>query len=561
MADIIYGCSIDADCGDGFICLGGWCVPDDDWGGGGGGDEPPLPGLGTFLQKRYTSNLAVTEEINVLDLLHEVIFPSSRLYLAQAENGKISIKNKKPSPYAYGTAAFTSHSTTLDVDNVAPWIDSADKLILIAPHTDRSEVKVVASAAYATNQNSITCSNTGGLLTTPNFSGYSAPSTPATSTITVNAATAATACTITIDGVQFDFLTTGSDTTESIAAYLAGTISSHPSLSRRFTVTYVPGDSDFILTATTGRITTDTSLTDTSAAPLADPVTAPTLASSGTATNFVAGEYAVAYSAINANGETLLSKYKLITITATQKIDVSGISLPGGATALRWYCSPTAGSNKLRFVVENTGGSFDITTLPRLSAALPQDRNTTGCEVMWISASFTDRLWPRSNLTSSNVVKGSFQWLLGTRENAVNRIDLKYRRANEDWRLVELRLRDEDHIEKTKKISKFEINGQAIDNDDQAYRIAAGALAEKRDADFFYRWQATRASLLLQEGDVVAVTDDGSGVVNLPVIIEQIEFDIPNSGIPFANLTARKYASTMYDDSIVERAIPVVPED
>lgn len=558
----VAACAIDADCPEGYECIGGRCVPAYGGGGGGGGSVPPLPGVGQYLQKRYTCNLAITEEINAIDLLHEVVFPSSRMFLAQSANGKIAMKNKKPSSYAYGTAQFTSGTTALDVDNVSPWINAGGGLVLIAPHTTRSEVRTVSTAAYATNQNSITCSNTGGLLTTPNFSGYSAPTTPATSTITVNAATAGTAVTLTIDGIVFSFTTSTGDTTVSIAAYLAGVISSHPSLSRRFTVAYTTGASALTLTARTGRITVTDRLNFTTSAPLTNPVTAPTLASSGTSTIFAAGQYAVAYSAINANGETLLSQYKTITITATQKITVSGISLPSGATAIRWYCSPTADSNKLRFVAENTGGTFDITTLPLLSAGLPPAVNTSGGEVMSIQASFSDRAdTARAGLSASNVIKAAFSWFLGNREKSVNRVDLKYRDAGQDWRLIELRLRDDTHIAKTKKISKFEVNGQAIDNTDQAYRIASGLLAEKRDSDFFYKWKATRRALLLQEGDVVAITDDGSGVVNLPVVIEQIEFDIPDGGIPKASFTARKYASTLYDDSIVERTIPIISEN
>ena len=559
MAEI--GCTIDADCPEGYICLGGQCVPDYiEGGGGGGGGEAPLPGIGAYLQRRYTSNLAITEQLNAADLLHEVIFPAARLYLTQSELGKIAIKNKKPTPYAYATAAVAA-STTVDVDNVSEWIGNVNNLILKTPHTNESEIREVTAAAYATDQNSITCSNTGGLLTTPNFSGYSAPSTPATSTFTVNSATAATACTVTVDGVVFEFTTSTGDTTDSIAAYLTGVISAHPALSRKFTVAYTAGASTLTLTARTGRLTVGTAFEFASDAPLANPTTAPTLGGSGTDTTFIAGDYAVAYSAINANGETLLSNYKVVTLTATQHIDVSTVSLPSGATALRWYCSPAAASNKLRFIAENNGASFDITTLPLLTAALPPDLNRTGAEIMRVNAVFSDRLEDRSDIAASNVLKATFNWLLGNREKSINRVDLKFRDASQDYRLVELRMTNDAHIAKTNKVSPLEVNGQAINNTDQAQRITAGILAEKRDADFFYEWRATRAALLLQEGDVVAITDDGSGVYNLPVIIESIKFDIPTAAMPFVDFVGRKYASNMYDDSIVERTIPVVSEE
>lgn len=195
-----------------------------------------------------------------------------------------------------------------------------------------------------------------------------------------------------------------------------------------------------------------------------------------------------------------------------------------------------------------------------MGAKRAPDLNTTGAEVMRVAAVYSDRAETRSGATRSNVIQASFQWLLGNRQKPINSIYLKYRDASQDWRLVELRLRDDAHIAKTKKLSKDEINGQAIDNTDQAYRIASGELAEKRDADFFYKWEATRAALLQQEGDVVAITDSGSGVYNLPVIIEEIEIDAEHASLPKAAFTARKYSSRLYDDSVVERTIPVVIE-
>lgn len=526
-------------------------------------ENPPpaqLPGLGRFLRRRYTSNVAITEQMPALDLLNDVIFVSSRLYMTQAANGKLSIKNKKPSPWGIGTDGFAASDTVINIDSVIDWIGNVDNWLLIAPHTNKSEIRRVVDAAYTTAQNSTTLTSTGGLFTIVGFSGCDGDATPATAKITVNAATPTTTCTIVLAGVEFTFITSASDTTESLASYIAGVIASHPSLYRRFQVSWVEGDSFVDLTAVFGTLTLDAGLEFTTPDPIADPTAAPTLASSGTSTTFLAGDYVVAYAWVNASGETILSPFKKITIAATKKIDVSTVTLPAGATSVKWFVSPTANSGKLRFIVENDGTGFSITTLPLLTAQLPPDLNRTGCEVMRVAAVFSDREEPRSSTSSSNVIRATFQWLLGNRTKSINRIDGKYRDASQDWRLVDLRLRDDAHIAKTKKVSALEINGQAIDNTDQAYRIFAGLLAEKRDADFFYKWKATREALLLQEADVVAITDRGSGVYNLPVIIEELEFDLAKAGLPSAAFTARKYASTLYDDSVVERTIPVIIE-
>lgn len=531
------------------------------------GDFPPdpfpppsqLPGLGRFLRKRYTCNTVVSEQMSALDLLHDVINLSSRQFFTQSASGKLGLKNKKPVPYAFGTEQFSAAETALDVDAVTDWIGDTDTLLLVAPHTTSSEIRTVTGAAYSSSQNSITFSSTGGLFTIVGFAGCDGASTPATASITVNSATASTACTITLESTVFAFTTASSgETTESIASYIAGVIATHPALYRRFDVSWVSGAHVVNLTAKFGTLTIDSGLTYTTSTPMADPSTAPTLsgASSG---SLAAGVYNVAYSAVNASGETLLSPFKAITLAANKKISVSTISLPSGATSLNWYVSPEADSTKLRYIANNNGTGFDITTLPALTAALPPDLNTSGCEVMKLSMAFSDRTTTRSAATRSNVLKASFSWFLGRREDTVNQIEMKYRDSADDWRLITLKLRDDASIAKVGATKSKEFNGQAIDNTDQAYRIAAGLLAERQDADFFYRWTATREALLLQEGDVVAITDDGSGVYNFPVIIEQIEMSV-EGGLPKATFTGRKYSSRLYDDSVVERTIPIVSE-
>jgi len=526
-------------------------------------ENPPqgqLPGLGTFVRRRYTSNITVNDEMGANDLLHNVIFVTSRHYLTQGANGAIALRNKKPVSYAFATEALSVDETAIDVDNVKDWIGNADNWLLISPHTTQSEIRRVTAAAYSTAANSLALSSTGGLFSITGFSGCDGASTPATGTISVTSASVVD-CTITVDTTTFAFRTSSGDTAESIASFIAGMIASHPQLCRRFSTAWESGDTQVVITPGIGTLTIDAGLDNASDAPLADPTTAPTLTAAGSG-SLAAGAYAVSYSYVDSSGnETLLSKYKEVTLTANQKIDVTAITpLPTGAASVNWYVSPVADSTKLRYIANNSGAAFSINSLPLLTAPLPPDLNRTGTEVMRVAAVFSDREEVRSAISRANVLAASYSWLLGNRSKAINRVDLKYRDASDDWRLIELRLRDDAHIAKTKKVSKLEVNGQGIDNTDQAYRIAAGLLAERRDADFFYKWEATREALLLQEGDVCAITDSGSGVINLPVMIEEIEIDAARGSLPTVNLTGRKYASTLYDDSIVERSISVVSE-
>lgn len=555
-----FSCALDSDCPDGYECVGGRCVPIIDGGGGGGTPPSVLPGLGRLLRPRFTSNLAVVEQMVAMDLINDVINVASRQYLTMSTEGKIALRNKKPAPYAFGTEQFSAAETGLDVDTITDWIGDTDTLLLVAPHTTSSEIANVTAADYPVAQNSIVFSSTGGIFTISGFSGCDGASTPATASITVTGVgTAPVSCSLTLEGITFEFITSSGDTTESIASYIAGVIATHPALFRRFDVSWVAGASVVNLTAKWGTLTIGTGLLNTTAAPVADPITAPTLAGSSGGT-LLAGAYAVAYSYINGNGETLISQYKVVTLSASQKIDVSAITLPAGVLSVNWYTVPEAASTKLRFIANNNGAAFSITTLPKLSAPLPAYVNATGCEVIKIKAVFTDRSETRTGLTSSNIFRASIEWSLGGSSDSVNRVDLKYRDSADDWRLVDLRIRDDENINKVKAVKNKEYNGQGIDNTDQAYRIASALLAEGRDGNFFFKWKAARTAMLLQEGDVVAITDDGSGVVNFPVIVEAMAFGMSRASRPEAQFTARKYASTLYDDCIVDRNISVVSE-
>lgn len=523
-------------------------------------ENPPpsaLPGLAGYLRPRYTSNVVVSEEVNILDLLNDVIFLSSRMFMSQGADGKIRLQNKKPVDFAYGTASFALGATSISVDDVSAWITNQKYFLLIAPHTNRSEVRVVTDANYPTTQNSVTLTGST-IFTISGFAGADGNNAPATASITVGAFTASTIYNITLDGIQIQMTPSISDTTSTIAGFIAGAIRGHPALYRRFQIVW-PGANVVNLTARFGTLELGTaSLEKTHPAPQASPTAAPTLTALASGT-LAAGDYKVAYAYRNSQGQTLLSPYKNITLTVNQKISVSAITPPAGCTVV-WYVVCEANSKKLRYHSENNGSAFEITSLPLLSAPLPPDLNRTGTEVMRIKAVFSDRGEVRSNIGSSNVLRGQFEWFLGNREDSVNRIDLKYRESAEDFRLKELRLRDDAHIARTKKILSKEKNGQAIDNYYQAVRIGTSLLAEAREADFFYKWDGTRKACLLEEFDVVAITDDGSGVINLPVSIEAIEINLSTAGLPSVNFTGRKFANVFYDDSPNDYTIPVVSE-
>jgi hypothetical protein len=536
-----------------------WHEPGDP---GGTFDPPPppeyaLPGLGGFVRPRYTCNLAVTEQMQLLDLFNDVLLPSFRGYITQGPDGKIRLHNKKPVDAGFGTEAFAIGETELVLDDVSAWIGDLSGLVVIDPHTTRSECREVTAAEYdAAAQNAVTLTtNEAGDIDITGFAGATV-SVPATATIEILTVVAATEYTVTLDGVEIAFTGSSADSPLTVSSFLTGTFKGHPKLNRRFSFVW-DGVNTVTITARFGTLEVD-ALELAHAAPVADPTVAPVLAADTGVLD--AGTYRVIYTYKDEDGsETLPSPSASITIAHDNAIDVSAVTPPAGCTVC-WYVSNAHDSDKIRFILENTGSAHTINSLPDLHDALPPDQNRTGCEVMRVAASFSDREETRAGTARSNVLKATFEWSLADQKKRYNRLDYKYRESAQDWRSVELRIHDRPHQLKIKKTESEERNGNAVDTLFQAERIARGEMAENRDSNFRYKWGSTREALLLEEFDVVAITDSGSGVYNLPVAIEKIDLSVNDAGIPKATFVGHLFANTLYDDSIVEREIPVVAE-
>lgn len=525
-------------------------------------DPPDLPGggsvsLGYYLRRRYTSNIVFTEQIKLVDALHDVLFVSARLYMSQnPRNGRLRLKNKKPADFGLGTAAIST--TSCAIDDVSAWIGDLHGYVVLDPNTANSEAREVTAAAYSTAQNSVTL--TASEDTVVGFSGCDGASTPATATVTIITPTPLTAKTVTLDGIDISFRPGAIDTEATCAGFLYAAINAHPMLKRRFVADWTPGGAVVTITGKFGTLTLDSAPALSHVAPLGNPGSGPSVSAPTATGSLDPGVYHVGYTEYTARGETIISPLSTITISGSNKrISVAAVTPSGGATGINWYCSPGPGSFKLRRYKTNDGSAhtIDLADLPLQTSQIKPDLNRTGTEVLRVEALVTDRSLARSGTQRANALIGSFRWKLGDQAKAVNRVDFKFRDSTQDFRLVELRLRDDAHIAKIKKINNVEVNGQAVDNWNQAYRLAAGMLAEYRDADFFYEWESDNEALLLEEGDVVAITDDGAEVFNLPVRIESIEYQ-NTDGFVKAVFRARLYTSTLYDDSVAERNIPVV---
>jgi hypothetical protein len=128
-------------------------------------------------------------------------------------------------------------------------------------------------------------------------------------------------------------------------------------------------------------------MTKSALAAQVDPVAGPTLTPGTGTSNFTAGYVGVAYSYVNAYGETKVSPVTTAQVTgATQKIAVTTLgALPSGITSVTWYMTSAsyasallAGAAQLYALVNNAGTAFDITAYALTTGKLPPTVSTLG---------------------------------------------------------------------------------------------------------------------------------------------------------------------------------------
>lgn len=528
-------------------------------GGGGGGEDPtnpePNPDAPTKWRKRFTNNLPLTEVSKTIDVLTNMIYPSGRMFHRYNYKGQIQFVCKKLQDNSLIRQDVSAGVTEIPVYDILPFaVVPNDTLLGSDTDNDQSEVRVVTVAHYTTAGNSITLTASGGVTASgATFSGGTDTTTPATASLTIT--TAATK-TITIDG-YIVLVSQPGGTTTTISGLIKDAINSHSVLSLYVKASWVPGATTVELESKLGFLTLATVTEFAHDGPIASPTTAPTL-TSPTGGNLAAGDWSVAYSYELDTGETAISSAATTTVLALDKIHVAAITPPVGVTIVNWFLSRNADSTVLKFVSTNDGSAFDIEEPPLGTARFAPQANDTGEECTRMDFVFWDgnpASQSRTNLTRANILTDNFKWPLGQRQPPINQIITKFNDAVDDFRPTELRILDSRHKAKVKKKLPFELNLPGVDNYHQAWRLANGALAEKRDADSFAQWGAGMESLLKDIGMVGCVSDFGSGLVNQMVRLEERRMSW--AGIANLNFIGRKYGKGLYDDEPYERQIPM----
>lgn len=537
-------------------------------------DAPPSSlSLITFYRKRYTANITINEPKKAIDFLYDTLLPSCRGFIRWDQLGRLAIDIERPADHGQLRENVAPTATSIKVWDVTPWkplqtiANEPDPLrgkVLIGSHKLHSEVRSVTSATYTADGNAITiAASATGSMSVAGSSG--ATLSGGSATVAANgyleyggAPADGDTITATIDGVAVQIIATAENVmgglpTLAIVEQLAFAINAEPLLNWYIEASAVAvvTTAKVIITAKLGVLNLSSALAESHFAEIDDPTVAPTLAASAGALE--AGAYLVSYAYRNANGNTNLSPIAAITLTASQKIDVTGIALPAGATSIDWFVSVEANSGTMLLVANNNGAGFSINALPASTADDPPKRNTTGEECLRVMMSFAGKALTYADTTRANVLDGSFEWPEGGRQSTVNQVKTKYREAIRDFGEQPLIINDERHQEITGQTNSAEIDLSAVDNFNQASRLCNGYLAKLRDGDFFFKHRSAGEALLLEIGDVICLSDDSGEWRNVPVRVEENTYNAKFE----VSLTSRLYSTSQFDDAVLQTEVPL----
>jgi hypothetical protein len=538
-------------------------------------DPDALPdslAIKTIYRKRYSSNIEINEQKKAIDFLYDTLLPSFRGFIRWDGLGRLAIDNERPADHTYLREGVITGATSIKVLDVLPWkpleeiINEPEPLrgkILIGTHKLNSEVRLVTSANYSVDGNAITLSSsaTGGLTATASGATLAGGSTtvPASGEIEVSGTpTVGATLTAVIDGYEITVTATSEDLITqipdslSMAEQFVYAINAEPVL-QNYVIAVRGGSGLNTITvyAKYGALNFSTALEEDHFAEIANPTVAPTLAASAGA--LTAGIYLVAYAYHNTNGNTLTSPLSAIELIDNQRIDVTGVALPAGADSIDWFVSVEVDSGVMLLTHNNDGSGFSINELPPVTATNIPRFNTTGEEILRVAMSFAGRALTYADTTRANVLKKSFSWPEGGRQSTVNQVKTKYREAIQDFAEQPLVVDDERHQRETSLIKSVDIDLSAVDNFNQAYRLCNGYLAKLRDGDFFFSHSSAGEALLLEIGEVICVSDDSGAWRNVPVRIEDINYNQKFE----VTLTNRLYSTDHYDDFAIQKDVPL----
>lgn len=284
------------------------------------------------------------------------------------------------------------------------------------------------------------------------------------------------------------------------------------------------------------------------------------------------GPSAVASGANLAGGSTTVQASATVTITgslaedATITVEIDGTECV--LTLLYDENSATIG-HRLACVINATPGvqeyveAHAVTNVVTIKAKVGvltlasalEEAHDAQTEVTRVMASFAGKALTYADTTRANILDGTFSWPDASRQSLTNQIQAEYREAVRDFGKQPLFVNDFNHQRKTRKTNRFEVDHSAIDNYNQSARLANGLLNKLRDGDLFFEWGSMGEALLLDEGDVVCVTDASGPFRNQLCGLEEIGINQDFE----ASFIARKYSRIQLSDLVAEPAGLLIP--
>lgn len=465
-------------------------------------DDPPTS-LETQIvyRKRHTCNTEVNDARKAVDFLYDTIFPTYRGFLRWNIKGQTILDSERPADWAKLHIASSESATQLIVQDVLPW-----KNVLGSPYLLEGKIQIDRQIAFVFDNAILRVGASG---------------------------------------------------------FVAGDVGKY--------ARQKDNNSLWQLTATTPtwtQITTEISevraVTSAVYSTLGDDVTLAASASGGPT--------ATASGANLAGGSTTVQSSATVTITgslaegSTITVTINGVDcvldLVAGETSAiighRLACVINA-TLEVNGYIEAHASSNVVTIKAKigvltLSSALEEEHDIN-TEITRVMAAFAGKGLTYSDTTRANYLDGSFGWPEGSRQSLVNQIKTDYREAVRDFGKQPLLVNDYVHQNKTKKVNTFEIDLQAVDNYNQAARLTNGYLNTFRDGDFFFRWASAGAALLLDEGDVVCVSDASGPFRNVLCRLEDIEI---NDRLE-VSFVARRYARFQLSDIVAQPAGVLLP--
>lgn len=487
---------------------------------------PPTPIPDTFtpvpvLIKRYTTNFSISEEVRAVDLLYKTIFPSFKGFMRVNKRGKYEIRSEKASDSTKVRTASVVGATSIAVLDVTPWKSGPDLLtgrLLTGWSLTTSEVRDLLSADYSTSGNSIslTAADTGTTTLVASGATLSGGSTSAqaSGTLTVGGTPApGDTITATIDGEDVEYTLTAADTTETAAAMLMQHINATVLLKPYIRASWLAASPTVVtIKCLHGAL----NLTSTTGFPT--------------------------FLKAHDVGEEVL---RIAMSFATNSQDVYSAWKPSTLVLL----------NDIQLPTVLNGHKYQVSTGGTTGVSEPTWPLTAGGTVASGTAVFTEigsTVLAQAGLKRANIVKDSFRWPLGSTQSSVNQIKGKFRDKVNDFAETPFKVNDAAHQAQVKKIYPKEIDLTAVDSFHQVFRLASAELAKNREGDWFAALEAGPSALVLEEGDLIAVSDDSGGLVNVVTRIEDLSIN-PNHHVAIQK--SRLYSTNMFSDDVTATPI------